>query len=128
MTPPDKPACPDTLTVLYDGACPLCRREVAFYQGRERPGEVVWVDVARAEATPLPAGLTREQALARFHAVLPDGRAVSGARAFLALWQRIPALRPLAWVLGLPPLPWLLEAGYRLFLRLRPGLQRLAPP
>jgi predicted DCC family thiol-disulfide oxidoreductase YuxK len=36
MDRPDSPStctAPDGLTVLYDGACPLCRREVGVYQG-----------------------------------------------------------------------------------------------
>ena len=36
MDRPDSPTtctAPDGLTVLYDGACPLCRREIGVYQG-----------------------------------------------------------------------------------------------
>ena len=57
------------LTVLYDGACPLCRREIGIYRGLRplRPdAPVCFVDVSDA-ALPLPPGTTREQLLARFH-------------------------------------------------------------
>jgi hypothetical protein len=61
-----------------------------------------------------------------FHVALPDGRVVSGPPAFAALWLRYPGLRWAGWLARIPPLPLLLEGVYRLFLRLRPRLQRLA--
>jgi len=44
----------------------------------------------------------------------------SGAAAFLALWGQLPRLRLIAGLLSIPPLSWLLERGYRVFLRIRP--------
>ena len=64
------------LTVYYDGACPVCRREIGFYQKRTG-GAVSYCDVA-TEASPAP-DLDREAALKRFHVRLPDGALVSGA-------------------------------------------------
>ena len=78
------------LTVYYDGACPVCRREIGFYQKRTG-AEVSYCDVA-AEACPAP-DLTREEALKRFHVRLADGALVSGAAAFLALWRETPGFR-----------------------------------
>ena len=74
----------------------------------------------------LPPGVTREQLLARFHVRGRDGELLSGARAFLALWAALPGWRWLALVGRLPGAAWLMERGYRLFLRLRPLLQRWA--
>ncbi len=120
------------LTVLYDGACPLCRREIGVYRGIQplQPGApVCFADVSDA-ALPLPAtlppGVTREQLLARFHVRDRNGELLSGARAFLALWAALPGWRWLALVGRLPGAGWVMERGYRLFLRLRPMLQRWA--
>ena len=121
-----------SLTVLYDGACPLCRREIGVYRGLqplESGAPVCFADVSDA-AIPLPSalppGVTREQLLARFHVRGRDGELLSGARAFLALWAALPGWRWLALVGRLPGAAWLMERGYRLFLRLRPLLQRWA--
>ncbi len=65
--------------------------------------------------------------MARFHVRLPDGRLVSGGRAFAELWARLPRLANAGRVLRLGPFPALLDFGYDLFLRVRPWLQRRLP-
>lgn len=113
------PATPCTApSVYYDGGCPVCTREIATYR-RLRGGETIeWVDV-HADAD-LGPGLAREAALRRLHVRLPDGRLVSGAAAFVEVWQRLPAFRPLAAVARLPGGLALMEGAYRAFLWLRP--------
>lgn len=123
-TPPAPPA----LTVLYDGACPLCRREIGVYRGLDplqSDTPLCFADVSNA-ALPLPAGTTREQLMARFHVQRPDGELLSGAQAFLALWAALPGWRWLAFAGRLPGAVWLMERAYRMFLRWRPMLQRWA--
>ena len=116
------------LTVLFDGACPLCRREIGVYRGL-RPLQpdtpVCFADVSDT-TLPLPPGTTREQLLARFHVRGRDGQLLSGAQAFLALWAALPGWRWLALAGRLPGAAWVMERGYRLFLRWRPLLQRWA--
>ena len=113
------------LTVLYDGACPLCRREIGLYRGLKPIAPVCFADISDA-AQPLPPGTTREQLLARFHVRNHDGRLLSGALAFLALWAALPGWRWLASAGRLPGIAWVMERTYRLFLHLRPTLQRWA--
>ncbi len=113
------------LTVLYDGACPLCRREIGVYRGLQPNSPVCFADVSDA-AVPLAAGTTREQLLARFHVRSRDGELLSGAEAFLALWAALPGWRWLALAGRLPGAAWAMERTYRVFLRWRPALQRLA--
>ncbi len=68
------------LTVWHDGACPLCRREIALMRRLDRRGEIEFVDVAALYAV-CPAD--RAALLARFHA-REDGTMLSGAAAFAA--------------------------------------------
>jgi predicted DCC family thiol-disulfide oxidoreductase YuxK len=124
---PDKQLPP--LTVLYDSACPLCRREISLYRGLRQDTPVCFADVSDAAfALPsaLPPGTTREQLLARFHVRGQDGQLLSGAQAFLALWSVLPGWRRLAAAGRLPGAAWAMERCYRLFLRWRPMLQRWA--
>ena len=116
---------PPALTVLYDGACPLCRREIGIYRNVQSDTPVCFADVSDA-AVPLPARATRQQLLARFHVQRHDGELLSGAQAFLALWSVLPGWRWLALAGRLPGAVWLMERAYRLFLCGRPALQRWA--
>ena len=117
---------PASLTVLYDGACPLCRREIGVYRGLQANSPVCFADVSDVSDTaqPLPPGTTREQLMARFHVQRADGELLSGARAFLALWAALPGWRWLAFAGRLPGAVWVMERSYRVFLRGRPTLQR----
>ena len=111
------------MTVLYDGDCPLCRREIAVYQGLAAREPVRWVDVS-APGTALPD--ERSTLMARFHVQREDGSLLSGAEAFLALWARLPGWRWLAFLGRVPGAAWLMERAYVGFLRVRPAMQRVA--
>lgn len=111
------------LTVWHDGACPLCRREIALMRRLDRRGAIAFVDIADPDAADCP--LDRAALLARFHA-REDGALLSGAAAFAAMWRAIPLLRPLGLAARNPLALALLERAYCLFLRVRPSAQRLA--
>ncbi|HEY9194234.1 MAG TPA: DUF393 domain-containing protein [Methyloversatilis sp.] len=113
------------IEVLYDGSCPLCRREIALYRSLTPLHPVRWRDVSDPLLTPLPDG-QRAALLSRFHIRQGNGRLLSGARAFIALWAALPGWRWLARLAALPGAASLLELAYRGFLLVRPGLQRIA--
>ena len=110
-----------TVTVWYDSACPLCRREIALMRRLDRRGRIDFVDLDSA-ATCLTDPATM---LARLHA-REDGEMRSGAAAFAAMWRQIPLLRPLGLAARHPWVLAVLERAYLGFLRLRPRLQGLA--
>jgi predicted DCC family thiol-disulfide oxidoreductase YuxK len=111
--------------VYFDGSCPLCRAEIAHYKGQVGADAISFVDVSKPDAD-LPTGLTREQAMARFHVRDDKGELVSGARAFVSVWRALPRWGWAARLASLPGVTPVLELGYRLFLPVRPLLSRLA--
>jgi predicted DCC family thiol-disulfide oxidoreductase YuxK len=112
-----------TLIVWFDGGCPLCRREIALMRRLDRRRSIDFVDLSATATASCP--VDRSALLDRFHAS-EDGRLLSGAAAFAAMWRAIPLLRPLGLAARSPLVLAGLEAAYRMFLRIRPGLQRLA--
>lgn len=85
-----------SLTVLYDGSCPLCRREIAHYQRIARHSPLRWLDVSEP-GIPLAAyGVTTEQAMRQFHVMDANGHAHIGAAGFIRLWAELPGYRWLA--------------------------------
>jgi predicted DCC family thiol-disulfide oxidoreductase YuxK len=107
------------LEVYYDGGCPVCAREIAHYRGRPGAERIVWVDVAGTLDASLGPDLTRGAALARLHVRREDGTLVDGAAAFAEIWARLPGFRWLAHMMRLWPVPWVAEALYSGFLRMR---------
>ena len=105
--------------VFFDGACPLCRAEISFY---EKSGSGArFTDIANEGEAPEEIG--REAALKRFHVRRADGVLLSGAAAFAELWKTTPGWRWLGHVAAVPPFVWLGEGLYRVFLLIRPGIQ-----
>ncbi|WP_198133323.1 DCC1-like thiol-disulfide oxidoreductase family protein [Novosphingobium nitrogenifigens] len=112
---------PRRLAVWYDGACPLCLREIALMRSWDRTGRIDFVDLTDpAQACPRDRYLMLTRLHARENGILLDG-----AAAFAAMWRAIPRLRWLGLAARRRPVLWGLECLYRVFLRFRPTLQML---
>lgn len=107
-------------TVYYDGACPLCSKEIETYRKVAGAEGLSWVDAAHCDADLLGHDLEGEAALARMHVRDESGHLISGAAAFAAIWARLPRTRWLGRLMGTRPVLWLLEPAYTLFLKVRP--------
>ena len=101
------PASKQKMTVLYDGACPLCSREIRFLKNRDKQNLIEAVDIAAPGFDPKQYGRSHEALDARIHAFLPDGTCVTGVEVFRQLydriglgwtvrWTKLPIMRPLA--------------------------------
>jgi len=108
--------------VWFDGACPLCQREIVIMKRLDKDQAINFVDVSD-EADP-SCPIDQAELLARFHAE-EDGKVVSGAAAFAAMWRAIPRLRPLGQIARNKAVLAVLERLYVMFLRVRPQLQKL---
>ncbi len=91
-------------------------------QRLDRGRAIRFVDIADSNTS---CPIDRGEALARFHAS-EDGRILSGAAAFAAMWRAIPALRPIGLAARNETVLAVLERLYVGFLRVRPGMQSVA--
>jgi len=118
-----------TLSVFFDGSCPMCVREVAVYR-RQSPADILWnnlsqpgLDIPRDRSGYQPDSATL---MRRFHVYTGDGRWLHGAPAFALLWARLGRVwRALALIGRLPGGLWVMDTVYAMFLGARPRLQQL---
>jgi len=111
-------------TVLFDGSCPLCTAEINQYKLITPAGPIKWVDVSAPEFT-APTGLSKEELMRRFHVIKPNGDLISGAAAFVHVWEQLPSWRWLATVAKIPGALIVMEFAYTSFLKTRPKIQTL---
>ena len=124
------------LTILYDGGCPLCLREVRFLERRDqdRNGDAPrlgFVDIDADGYDPAAwGGITYREAMGRIHGLSADGTVLRD----VAVFRRAYGLIGLGWLYaptGWPGLGPVVDALYRAWaaarLRLtgRPDLEQL---
>lgn len=93
-----------------------------MYRKLPASAPVAWIDISAPQYVP-PSGMTRAALMRRFHARTPQGELLSGARAFVHVWSRLPGWRHLARLAALPLVLPAMEMSYRLFLVFRPWMQ-----
>jgi predicted DCC family thiol-disulfide oxidoreductase YuxK len=86
--------------LLFDGECPMCRREAAWLQRRSRDGAIVFEDISVRDFDASRFGKTREELMGVMHGVFPDGRIVTKVAAFREAYRVV----GLGWLLA--PTGW----------------------
>ena len=119
--------------LLFDGDCPLCRREVNVLRRRDRgQGRIDFVDIASPDYDPSAhADISFEQAMGRIHAIAADGTILQDMEVFRRLYQAVGLgwiYTPTEWPLIRPLVDRLYAfwAAIRLPLTGRPSLDSLA--
>ena len=113
------------LTVFFDGSCPICSKEIAFYRTRVGADMLSWIDVSDGRTALTQETVSREDLMARFHVQNSDGQLVSGGAAFAELWAALPAFKIFGKLFKLPGFSFLIDIGYDFFLVVRPKVQKL---
>jgi predicted DCC family thiol-disulfide oxidoreductase YuxK len=106
------------IEVFYDGACPLCAREVRMLQGLDRDRRIRFIDIAADRFDSQEVGVPWAALAARMHARLPDGRLIDGVEVFRRMYAAVGFARLVA-LTRWPGVAQLLEIAYRLFARFR---------
>ncbi|MCC7366843.1 MAG: DUF393 domain-containing protein [Chloroflexi bacterium] len=109
--------------VFWDGDCGFCRRSVAWAVRHDATGHLRPCPYQRAPSPPMTPRLAHACRRA-VHVVAPDGTVLRAGRAALYLLRTAGLPAPLIGLLGLPPLVWLVEIGYRIVADNRPFFAR----
>ena len=81
---------PADLTLLFDGGCPLCLREVSFLSRRDRDGRLAFVDIDASHYDPgLHQGVSYREAMGRIHAIKGDGTILRDVAVFREAYRLI---------------------------------------
>lgn len=106
------------IEVFYDGACPLCVREIRMLQGRDRRRRIRLVDIASDGFDATSVGLTWKRLMDRIHGRLPDGTMIEGVEVFRRLYAAV-GFGPLVALTRLPGVRQLLDVAYHGFAKHR---------
>lgn len=90
------------LTVLYDGACRLCRASAARLRRLDRGGRVELVDLHEPGVMDRFPQIGRDEALQGMQAVDARGRVYGGADAVARVGLTLPGWKLVAWLLLAP--------------------------
>ena len=92
------------ITVYYDGACPKCVKDRNNYEklsGRTVKN-VNWFDITDQEERLRETGIDPQKALMELHVKNENRQILSEIDAYILLMSKVPLLRPLALLIGLP--------------------------
>jgi len=105
-----------SVTVCYNGACPICRAEMEHYQriASAHALPLGWQDINTAPELFRRHNIDFDTAMRRLHAVDSAGKLIRGIDVFVAIWRVLPRYRWAAAIVGSRigrPLAWLLYEG-----------------
>ena len=119
------------LTLLFDGGCPLCQREVSFLRSRDNFKSISFIDIDSLNYQPkLYCGITYREAMGRVHAITSSGEVLKDIEVFREAYRLV----GLGWVYAPSTWPiskYLIDSLYRLWslwrlpITCRPGLDEL---
>ncbi|HUL33639.1 MAG TPA: DUF393 domain-containing protein [Candidatus Eisenbacteria bacterium] len=95
------------LTVLFDGACSLCRASASRVQSFDARKRIEFLDVREPSAQTRFPQVDRQVALRWMQTVDKQGRVSSGVDAWARIGMLLPGWQLLAWALFLPGVHWI---------------------
>ena len=119
------------LTLLFDGECPLCKREVSFLRSKDGSKFISFVDINSPSYKPeFFSDISYRDAMGRIHAIKTSGEVLKDVDVFREAYRIV----GLGWIYAPTTLPVLapvfdqvykLWASWRLTVTCRPSLDQL---
>jgi len=75
------------LTVFFDGACPICAREIALMTRLDRKQQILFCDFSLPEYDGEVTGFAPAELGQVIHAQWADGSVIRGVEVFRAMWE-----------------------------------------
>ena len=107
------------LTFLYDGGCPLCKRETDFLKRRDKLGNIKFVDINSNNYDPTNyQNISYKKAMSNLHGILHNGNLIQGLDVLAYAYQLV----GLGWVyfpIKIPIISNLLKIFYSFWAKYR---------
>ncbi len=106
------------LKILFDGACPFCKKEIQFMEKKNAKGLLCFEDISSKDFDPHQYGLTQQEAMGVIHAISSEGKIIKKVDVFIIAYELLGLgwlVKPLSWPIIRP----LADIGYALFARYR---------
>ena len=76
------------IKVFFNNSCNVCRLEINHYK-KISGTNLEWFDITNNEEAIKLTSKSQKELLRRLH-VIEDGKVISGAKAFVVIWSKIP--------------------------------------
>ena len=90
-----------TIKVFFNNSCNVCRLEINHYK-KISDNNLEWIDITNNNDALKITSKTQEELLRRLH-VIDNGRVISGAKAFIIIWSKIPKYKFLSKLFSIKP-------------------------
>ena len=89
------------IKVFFNNSCSICRLEINHYK-KISESNLEWIDITNNDDALKITSKTQEELLRRLH-VIDNGRVISGAKAFIIIWSKIPKYKFLSKLFSIKP-------------------------
>jgi predicted DCC family thiol-disulfide oxidoreductase YuxK len=79
----------NTFELFYDGACPICSREMSYLKKRDKKNQISFIDISRPEFDPKKYNKSNDDFMKEIHGRLPSGEIITGMEVFRQAYKRV---------------------------------------
>ena len=98
------------IKVFFNNSCSICRLEINHYK-KVSDSHLEWIDITNNQDALKLTSKSQEELLRRLH-VIDNGEVISGAKAFIIIWSKIPKYKLLSKIFSFKPIYILFHYAY----------------
>ena len=100
------------MKVYYNNSCSICRAEINIYK-KQNIEDIEWIDITKNKSAEIETSKNDKTLLRRLH-IKEKNEIISGAKAFLLIWKKIPKYKFLYNIFSTPVIFTLFSWGYEI--------------
>ena len=101
------------IKVFFNNSCNVCRLEINHYK-KISGTNLEWFDITNNEEAIKLTSKSQKELLRRLH-VIDDDKVISGAKAFIIIWSKIPKYKFLSKLFSIKPIFFIFHYLYEIF-------------